>query len=248
MYRSEGFTPLLQFRPNPTDQIHVGWTKQLRIFREFPNDHHVVRLPEGTSSSQAILQMAQFAPMNNRGFGVILEPALSRNLRQFEDPSTQILLQKPMFSIYKTYPMSNQNALHRLRWDALLFPSLGVRLKARICDDSADANERYDREPYREAVTFVLENKQLFDQVIFSTHDKTLFEKIASERSESIYHASQYGRDAPFRNKGTIRKMIVLPFEDTDFWDHSELLYRSRNNMYCNMSHESHEGCCCGYA
>lgn len=233
MFRFEGVVPILQYLPNVSRETPGSWIKQLEALKEFPNHHHIVRSNGVNHSLRTVSELARVAKKNRCGL-MFEQPDIP-----FERHLTQTLLQNPLYPVYKTYHMSNKHALNRLQWDAEFFPSAGVPLNVRICDEFTNfesSDTIQDR--YSNAIRVVMENIDSFQTVVFSTHNLELFDKIVNHKHDSLYHLSHFGSHIAFRNRGSIQRMVALSFEDTDHSKDPDSLYLSTNRR-CALYHGS---------
>jgi hypothetical protein len=122
------------------------------------------------------------------------------------------------YMAYKSYQMWITNTLHKIEKDLRFFASIGVPLNVRISDEpyfvnnSSSVPKSIIDMNYLKATELLLAYKKYLGDLVFSTHDPYLFDRIKDIDSKGVYHSSYIGQDAVFSNKGSISKMVVIPF------------------------------------
>jgi hypothetical protein len=215
-YKANNIKPVLHFLTNTNYGYELARVQQQRFLQDYPNETHIVNVFEKRTAARDLSKTVHIAQKN--GCRIAFDVMRVENNQPFDALLNRTIMEGNHYMAYKSYQMWITNTLHKIEKDLRFFASIGVPLNVRISDEpyfvnnSSSVPKSIIDMNYLKATELLLAHKKYLGDLVFSTHDPYLFDRIKDIDSKGVYHSSYIGQDAVFSNKGSISKMVVIPF------------------------------------
>lgn len=192
--------------------------KFCNLLLTFPNNYHAIKLSAIDFDPETMGRIMRMASHTNNAIMVDAEEV--RVQQRTDDIVDDISLRYD--NVFKTYQMYRTDSLSTLERDMARFRSSGSVLNVKLV---RGAYLRTDRptgmlygtkeqtdQAYDRAVDLLLSHEQDVGKVLFATHNERSFEKFANANGDKYFHGSLMGFEEPLRWKGSVAKMVYVPF------------------------------------
>ena len=216
-YKANNIKPVLHLVTNNNYGYELARVQQQRFIQDYPNERHIVNVLEKKTGARDLSKTVHIA--QNQNCRIAFDVINFENTLTFNTLLNRVIMEGNHTTVYKTYQMWRADTLNTIEKDLRFFASIGIPLNVRIVDEPLFVNTNLQLLSkamtdihYLKAMELLLAHKKYIGELVFSTHDPYLFDHIKDVDLKSVYHSCYIGVDTPFRNKGTISKMVVIPF------------------------------------
>lgn len=214
----KGVHPLLDYAIGSNKDPRAFEESLSKVLLDFPNNYHTVKLSTIDFRPRAMSRIMRLAAHTNNF--VIVEGEEVRVQERVDRMVDEVMGHHE--NVFKTYQMYRRDSLERLEEDILHCRDSGKLLNVNLVRGSHlhtdspsgalyETKEQTD-EAYDRAVDVLLSYEQDVGKVIFATHNKRSFDKFGRSLSSKHFHASLLGFEEPLAWKGSVNKMVRVPF------------------------------------
>lgn len=218
-YKSKGVIPIIDYAVEHNKNKYTFEEKFKQILAQNPNNYHAIKLSAIDFTPTIATRLLENAQKHDCK---ILIDAEEVDFQDTVNCMTNEFIMRNNTHLFKTYQMYRKDALHTLENDMNLFQTLGSTLNVKLVRGAYLHHDRFtgklhrNKEEtdkmYNDAIRLLMDNRQKVGEIIFATHNLKSFNMIKDIYDKKCFHASLMGFDKRFLSKGSIRKMVYIPF------------------------------------
>ena len=220
--RARSIVPILDYAVEHTKSTKIFEEKYCDFLLNYPNTYHAIKLSALNFDRDAFSRILQVARITNNRVMVDAENVAVQE--RVDREVNEAVLESDLndIQVFKTYQMYRKDSLHRLMKDIELFGEEGKGLNIKLVRGAYLFQDKYsgylheskedtDRD-YDLAIDMLLGRRKEVGSIVFATHNQASFEKIKHLRDANCYHATLMGFKRPLSWKGSIQRMVYVPF------------------------------------
>jgi len=220
--RSRHIVPILDYAVEHTKSTKAFEHKYTDLLLSYPNTYHAIKLSALNFDRDVFSRLLQVARITNNNVMVDAENVAVQERIDMEVNRSILESGYKGAQLFKTYQMYRKDSLERLLKDIEFFGEEGKDLHIKLVRGAYLFQDKYsghlheskedtDRD-YDLAIDLLLERRDDVGSIVFATHNEASFEKIKDLRDPNCFHASLMGFNQPLSWKGSIQKMVYVPF------------------------------------